>query len=452
VYRDICAGPHLDSTGQLGIFKLTRLAGAYWRGDEKNNMLTRIYGVAFATKEEFEKYEHMLEEAAKRDHRKIGKELDLFSFQGEGPGFPFWHPKGMRLINELVRFWQKEHQAAEYEEIRTPIMLNESLWHQSGHWDNYKENMYFTEIDEQPFAVKPMNCPGGILIYKNSPHSYRELPLRWGELGLVHRHELSGVLHGLFRVRMFTQDDAHIFCTKEQVAKEVEKMITFYQKFYDTFEFTYRVELSTRPEKRVGDDAMWDLAEEILEKVIKNSGIPFEINEGDGAFYGPKLDFHLQDTIGRSWQCGTIQLDFSMPERFDMTYIGEDGAKHRVVMLHRALFGSLERFLGILLEHTAGALPVWLAPVQVMILPVSDSHMKYAAQLLQKIQKINGRAELLDSSETLGKRLRTSQIQKVSFSIIIGDDEVKNGKLTIRRYGEKKDEKITESKFLDLLR
>jgi len=451
-YRDICAGPHLDSTGELKVFKLTKLAGAYWRGDEKNPQLTRIYGVTFSTPEGLENYQKMLEEAARRDHRKLGKELDLFSFQEEGPGFPFWHPKGMRLVNNLVDFWRHEHIAAGYDEVRTPIMLHEKLWHQSGHWENYKENMYFTEIDEQPFAVKPMNCPGGILIYKNSLHSYRELPLRWGELGLVHRHEKSGVLHGLFRVRMFTQDDAHIFCMENQIADEVEKMIRLFQKFYDTFGFKYRVELSTRPEKRVGSDEMWELAESILEKVIKKSGIDFEINPGDGAFYGPKLDFHLQDAIGRSWQCGTIQLDFSLPERFDMNFIGEDGEKHRVVMLHRALFGSLERFLGILLEHTAGALPAWVAPVQVSLLPVGAAHVEFSEKIKKELESAGAFVELLDPRETLGKRIRESQTHKVPLAVVIGDDEVSSEKLTVRKYGEKSDQKMSVSDLLKLLK
>lgn len=451
VYRDICAGPHLESTGQLGVFKLMKIAGAYWRGDAAKPALTRIYGVAFENQEGLDAYLKFLEEAAKRDHRKIGKELDLFSFQEEGPGFPFWHPKGMILMNKLLEYWRNEHEKAGYQEIKTPIMLNESLWHQSGHWDNYKENMYFTEIDEQPYAVKPMNCPGGILVYKNGLKSYRDLPLRMGELGLVHRHELSGALHGLFRVRMFTQDDAHIYCTKEQVADEVQGVIDIFQKFYNKFGFEFRVELSTKPEKAIGSDEMWTMAEEILENVIQKSGIPFDMNPGDGAFYGPKLDFHLKDTIGRSWQCGTVQLDFSMPERFDMTYIGEDGEKHRPVMLHRALFGSIERFIGILIEHTVGNFPIWCAPVQAHILPVTDDHMAFAQELKEKCEASGGRVEIHEPSETLGKRIRNSQTQKVNYSVIIGDEEVKNKDLTIRKYGEQKDKKVSMDEFVELL-
>ncbi len=448
VYRDICAGPHLESTGKLGVFKLTRLAGAYWRGKETNPMLTRIYGVAFENQESLGAYEQLLIEAEKRDHRRLGKELDLFSFHEEAPGAPFWHPKGMILMNKLIEFWQEEHKKFGYQEIKTPLILHEKLWHMSGHYDHYKENMYFTEIDEQSYAVKPMNCPGGILVYKNSLRSYREFPIRMGELGLVHRYEKSGVLHGLFRVRVFTQDDAHIYCREDQVEQEIAKVIELAQILYDRFGFEYEIELSTRPEKRVGDDKMWDFSENILEKVMKKTKLPYKINEGDGAFYGPKLDFHIKDAIGRTWQCGTIQLDFSMPERFDLEYVGEDGQKHCPIMIHRALYGSLERFIGILIEHTAGHLPVWCAPVQAHILPVAKEHEKYATELLSQIEKIGGRAELQDAGETLGKRIRNSQTHKIPFSVIVGDEEVKNKTVTVRKYGEEKDEKMEVEEFL----
>jgi threonyl-tRNA synthetase len=451
VYRDICAGPHLETTGDLGIFKLTKLAAAYWRGDSDRETLTRIYGVAFETEEKLAEYEHFLEEAAKRDHRKLGQELDLFSFHDEGPGFPFWHPNGMTLMNCLLKYWHKKHDEFGYKYVKTPMMLSEDLWHQSGHYENYKENMYFTEIDEKGYAVKPMNCPGGMLIYKNGFHSYRDLPLRLAELGLVHRHELSGTLHGLFRVRAFTQDDAHIFCTIEQVEEELKGVIKLAKEFYSKFGFEFHVELSTKPDKAIGEDSMWEKAESILEKVIENSGLEFKINPGDGAFYGPKLDFHLKDAIGRTWQCGTVQLDFAMPERFDLTYIGADGEKHRPVMLHRVIFGSIERFIGILIEHTSGALPAWLSPVQAHILPVTDDHLPRAKEVLAKIRGISGRAEIIEPSETLGKRLRNSQTGKIPFSIIIGDGEVESGKLTIRRYGERKDEQVSVDDFLKLL-
>lgn len=451
VYRDICAGPHLESTGQLGAFKLMKLAGAYWRGDASNPSLTRIYGVAFPDKEKLEEYLHLLEEAAKRDHRKLGQDLELFSFHDEGPGFPFWHPNGMTLMNRLLAYWHKKHDEYGYKYVQTPMMLSEDLWHQSGHYANYKENMYFTEIDEKGFAVKPMNCPGGMLIYKHSLHSYRDLPLRLAELGKVHRHELSGALHGLFRVRAFTQDDAHIFCTEDQVELELNKVIDLAKEFYAKFGFDFHVELSTKPEKAIGADSMWEHAESILDKVIKSSGLPFKINPGDGAFYGPKLDFHLRDAIGRTWQCGTVQLDFAMPERFDLNYIGADGEKHRPVMLHRVVFGSIERFIGILIEHTAGALPAWVAPVQVAILPVGETQMARAEEVKSELEAEGAFVEILDPRETLGKRIRLAQTRKIPFAAIIGEKELESGKLTVRAYGEQKDSEMSIKTLLDKL-
>jgi threonyl-tRNA synthetase len=450
-YRDLCAGPHLESTGEGGVFKLTKISGAYWRGDSDRDSLTRIYGVVFATTEELENYQTMLVEAQKRDHRKLGRELDLFSFHDEAPGFPFWHGKGMILMNKLIDFWRDEHKKAGYEEIKTPIILNRKLWEQSGHYEHYRENMYFTKIDDEDFAVKPMNCPGGMLVYKTTLHSYRDFPLRAGELGLVHRHELSGTLHGLFRVRAFTQDDAHIFCTPDQVESEIENLIKLFAKIYKKFGFEFRVELSTRPKKSIGSDEIWKLAESTLEKAIQKTNIEFDINPEDGAFYGPKLDFHLKDAIGRTWQCGTIQLDFSMPERFDLEYVDADGSKKRPVMLHRVIFGSIERFIGILTEHTAGIFPLFCAPVQAVILPVAQSHEEFAKELLEKINENGGRAEIADASETLGKRILNGQKQKIPFFIIIGDDEISSGKLTLRKCGEKKDEKITIEDFLKKL-
>jgi len=450
-YRDLCAGPHLASTGEIGAFKLTKISGAYWRGDAQRDSLTRIYGVAFATAEELQNYETMLIEAQKRDHRKLGRELDLFSFHDEGPGFPFWHGKGMILMNKLLDFWRDEHHKAGYEEIKTPIILNQKLWEKSGHYDHYRENMYFTKIDDEDYAVKPMNCPGGMLVYKTKIHSYRDFPLRAGELGLVHRHELSGALHGLFRVRSFTQDDAHIFCTPDQVESEIKDLIKLFDKFYKKFGFEYRVELSTRPKKSIGSDEIWKLAEDTLEKAIKKTGTEFDINPEDGAFYGPKLDFHLKDAIGRSWQCGTIQLDFAMPERFDLEYVDADGSKKRPVMLHRVVYGAIERFIGILIEHTAGVFPLFCAPVQAVILPVAQSHEKFAAELLAKIEGAGGRAEIEDSSETLGKRILNGQKQKIPFFVIVGDEEVSSGKITVRKCGEKKDEKIGVEDFIKKL-
>lgn len=431
-FVDLCAGPHLPSTGKVKAFKLQSLAGAYWRGNEKNKMLQRIYGTAFEKKTDLEEYLKLLEEAARRDHRKLGKELDLFSLQEEGPGFPFFHPKGMVLRNELEKFWHELHDEYEYDEIKTPIILSRHLWEQSGHWDHYQENMYFTTIDDAPFAIKPMNCPGGILVYKNSIHSYRDFPIRTAELGLVHRHELHGALHGLFRVRSFTQDDAHIFMLPSQMKEELKKVIELFDRTYSLFGLEYHVELSTKPENAMGSDELWDLATNTLRETIEEKGIPYQINEGDGAFYGPKLDFHIKDSIGRTWQCGTIQLDMQMPERFDMTYVGEDGQKHRPVMIHRACFGSLERFIGILIENYAGAFPVWLSPVQVKLLPITDKHMDYAEAVRKQMKAAGIRVEVDKSNEKIGYKIRKAQLEKVPFMCVIGDKEVESQSLAVR--------------------
>jgi len=431
-FVDLCAGPHVPSTGKVKAFKLLNVAGAYWRGNEKNKMLQRIYGTAFSKKSELEEYLNLLEEAKKRDHRKLGKELEIFAIMEEGPGFPFFLPKGMVIRNELENFWRQEHQKRGYKEIKTPIILNESLWHRSGHWDHYKENMYFTKIDEQDFAVKPMNCPGGILVYKSQMHSYRELPLRLGELGLVHRHEISGALHGLMRVRCFTQDDAHIFMLPSQIKDEVLGVINFIDYVYKLFGFEYHVELSTRPENSMGSDEDWEHATNSLIEALNAAGLEYKVNEGDGAFYGPKIDFHLKDCLGRTWQCGTIQLDFQMPERFDLYYIGEDGEKHRPVMIHRVIFGSIERFIGILIEHYAGAFPTWLAPVQVKILPVTDRANEYAKEIEEKLKEMNVRAESDLRNEKIGYKIREAQLQKVPYMIILGDKEVENRNISLR--------------------
>lgn len=436
-FTDLCAGPHVESTGKVKAFKLMSIAGAYWRGDEHNKMLQRIYGTAFESKDELKDYLHMLEEAARRDHRKLGKELDLFSLHDEGPGFPFFHPNGMVIRNELIDYWREVHRRYGYHEIKTPIILNRKLWETSGHWDHYKENMYFTKIDEEDYAVKPMNCPGGILVYNTHVHSYRDLPLRLGELGLVHRHEKSGVLHGLFRVRNFTQDDAHIFMTPAQIEPEIQRTIDLFDEVYKTFGLTYQAELSTRPENSMGDDATWELATDALRKALEHRGLNFVINEGDGAFYGPKIDFHLKDSIGRTWQCGTIQLDMLLPEKFDMNYIGEDGEKHRPIMVHRVVYGSIERFIGILIENYAGAFPVWLAPVQIKLLPVTDAHADFAHELNKKFFDLNLRAEVDDRNEKIGKKIRDSQVSKTPYTIVIGDKEIQSGVLPIRKYGTK---------------
>ncbi|MFW6267326.1 MAG: threonine--tRNA ligase [Halanaerobium sp.] len=447
-FVDLCRGPHLPSTGYVKAFKLLNVAGAYWRGDENNEMLQRIYGTAFASEKDLEKYLTRVEEAKKRDHRKIGKELDLFSMQDEGRGFPFFHPKGMALRNELVDFWKEEHRKDGYEEIKTPIILDESLWHQSGHWDHYKDNMYFTEIDGETHAVKPMNCPGGILVYKDSMHSYRELPIKMAELGLVHRHEMSGALHGLMRVRSFTQDDAHIYCLPEQIEDELSGVIKLVDKIYSAFGFNYNVELSTKPEKAMGDDALWDKATAALRSAVEKNELDYEVNEGDGAFYGPKIDFHLEDSLGRTWQCGTIQLDFQMPERFDLTYIGQDGEEHRPVMIHRAIYGSIERFIGILIEHFAGAFPTWLAPVQVEVIPVSDDQINYALKVKEALKAEKIRVEVDSRSEQVGYKIRDAQVKQVPYMLIVGGREEEAGTVSVRerREGDLGTSKIEEFK------
>ncbi|EJO5349093.1 threonine--tRNA ligase [Clostridium botulinum] len=431
-FTDLCAGPHVPSTGKVKAVKLLSLAGAYWRGDENNKMLQRIYGTAFPKKSELDQYLNMLEEAKKRDHRKLGKELDLFSIHEEGPGFPFFHPKGMIVRNILENFWREEHTKAGYQEIRTPLILNEQLWHQSGHWDHYKENMYFTDIDNSDYAIKPMNCPGGILVYKNSMHSYRELPLRLSELGIVHRHELSGALHGLMRVRCFTQDDAHLYMTKEQIKEEIVGIIKLIDKFYKLFGFEYFVELSTRPEDSMGSDEDWEIATNGLREALNSIGKEYKVNEGDGAFYGPKIDFHLKDCIGRTWQCGTIQLDFQMPERFDLSYIGADGEKHRPVMVHRTIYGSVERFIGILIEQYAGAFPTWLAPVQVKLMNITDAQYDYLKKVEETLKENNIRVEIDTRNEKIGYKIREAQLQKIPYMLILGDKEVEAGKVAVR--------------------
>ena len=434
-FIDLCAGPHVASTGKVKAFKLQSIAGAYWRGDEKNKMLQRIYGTAFEKKEELDAYLHMLEEAAKRDHRKLGKELGLFVIKEEGPGFPFFLPKGMALRNELENFWREVHHEFDYEEIRTPIILNKQLWETSGHWFHYRENMYTTIIDDEEYAIKPMNCPGGILVYQNEMHSYRDFPLRYAELGLVHRHELSGALHGLFRVRAFTQDDAHVFMLPEQMQSELMKVIELFDRIYSQFGLKYHVELSTKPDNAMGDDAIWEAATEALRNAIEAKGIPYVINPGDGAFYGPKLDYHIEDSLGRTWQCGTIQLDMNLPERFQIDYVGEDGQKHRPIMIHRACFGSMERFIGILTEHYAGAFPTWMAPVQVKILPISEKHVEYAKELAKQMHRDYVRVEVDDRSEKIGYKIRQAQMAKVPYMLVVGDKEVEEGTVNVRKHG-----------------
>ena len=434
-FVDLCAGPHVASTGKVKAFKLQSIAGAYWRGDEKNKMLQRIYGTAFEKKEELDAYLHMLEEAAKRDHRKLGKELGLFVIKEEGPGFPFFLPKGMALRNELENFWREVHHDFEYDEIRTPIILNKHLWETSGHWDHYRENMYTTIIDDEEYAIKPMNCPGGILVYQNEMHSYRDLPLRYAELGLVHRHELSGALHGLFRVRAFTQDDAHVFMLPEQMQSELMKVIELFDRIYSQFGLKYHVELSTKPDNAMGDDAIWEVATEALRNAIEAKGIDYVINPGDGAFYGPKLDYHIEDSLGRTWQCGTIQLDMNLPERFNVEYIGEDGQKHRTIMIHRACFGSMERFIGILTEHYAGAFPTWMAPVQVKVLPISEKHVEYANQLAKQMRHDYVRVEVDDRSEKIGYKIRQAQMEKVPYMLVVGDKEMEDNSVNVRKHG-----------------
>lgn len=450
-FTDLCAGPHCPTTGRVKAFKLQSIAGAYWRGNEKNKMLQRIYGTAFPSKEELDAYLHMLEEAAKRDHRKLGKELDIFALMDEGPGFPFFLPNGMVIRNELINYWREVHRRYNYQEIKTPMILSRKLWETSGHWDHYRENMYFTQIDELDYAIKPMNCPGGMLVYKLHPHSYKELPIRAGELGLVHRHELSGALHGLFRVRCFTQDDAHIFMMPSQIRSEIKNVITLFDEVYATFGLKYHAELSTRPENSMGDDATWELATQGLRDALEDCGLDYVINEGDGAFYGPKIDFHLTDSIGRTWQCGTIQLDMQLPERFELTYTGEDGLKHRPVMIHRVVYGSIERFIGILIEHYAGAFPAWLAPCQVRILPITDKHVDYAKALADKMFELGLRVHLDDRNEKLGYKIREAQVQKVPYTLVVGDKEMAEGTVNVRRRGEGDIGAMSQDNFLSML-
>jgi len=444
-FTDLCRGPHVPHSGKIKAFKLMKLAGAYWRGDSDKKMLTRIYGTAFYDKKDLKEYLSMLEEAEKRDHRKIGKQMDLFSFHDEGPGFPFWHNKGLILKNQLMNFWRELHKE-DYEEIETPMMLNRKLWETSGHWENYRETMYFTKIDDMDFAIKPMNCPGGILIYKNGLHSYKEFPMRIAELGLVHRHELAGVLHGIFRARMFTQDDAHVYCLPEQLEDELGKVIDLVFDIYKPFNFNdIHIELSTRPDKKfIGKIEDWDLAESALKTVLEKKKINYKLNIGEGAFYGPKIDFHIKDSMNRTWQCGTIQLDFNLPERFDLRYMGEDGTmEHRPIMIHRAIFGSLERFIGILIEHCAGKLPLWLNPVQVMVLPVNDSVYKYAESINREFLDNNIRSEIDLSDDSLNKKVRNAEVQKINYIVVVGNKEEKNKTINVRTrdneiQGEKK--------------
>lgn len=431
-FTELCAGPHLMDMKVVKAFKLTNCTGAYWRGDAKNKMLCRVYGVAFPKASMLDEYLQMLEEAKKRDHRKIGKELELFTIMEEGPGFPFFLPKGMILKNTLVDYWREIHRKAGYDEIQTPMMLNRALWERSGHWDHYKENMYTTVIDDTDFAVKPMNCPGGILVYKTKMHSYKDLPLRMGELGLVHRHELSGALHGLMRVRCFTQDDAHIFMTREQIKDEIKGVVSLIDQVYSTFGFEYHIELSTQPEDSMGSKEDWDIATDALRNAITELGYDYEVNEGDGAFYGPKLDFHLTDCLGRTWQCGTIQLDFQLPERFELEYVGADGEKHRPIMIHRVVFGSIERFIGILTEHFAGAYPTWLAPVQVKLLPIADRHLGYLEKVKEVLESKGIRCEIDDRSEKIGFKIRSAQLEKIPYMLLAGDKDIENGTISVR--------------------
>lgn len=447
-FTDLCRGPHLPSTGKIKAFKLVSIAGAYWRGDEKNKMLTRIYGTAFATKEEMKAYFEMLEEAKKRDHIRLGRELKLFALLNEGKGFPFFLPNGMVLKNALVDYWRDLHRKEGYVEIQTPIILTRTLWENSGHWEHYKDNMYTTKIDGEDCAVKPMNCPGGMLVYKLEPHSYKDLPLRVAEMGLVHRHEKSGQLHGLFRVRCFTQDDAHIFMLPEQITDEIKGVVRLTDKIYKQFGFKYKVELSTRPEDSMGSAEDWELATSALQKALDEMNIDYEINEGDGAFYGPKIDFHLQDSIGRTWQCGTIQLDFQMPQRFELEYVGEDGKKHRPIMIHRAIFGSIERFIGILIEHFAGKFPVWLAPKQVKILPITDRTAEYADEVLKKLTAAGIRAEVDGRSEKIGYKIREAKMEKVPYVLVVGDKEAEDGTVNVNKRGVEEKSTVGVDEFV----
>ena len=451
-FTDLCRGPHLESTKKIKAVKLLSIAGAYWRGDSNNKMLQRIYGIAFDKKKKLDEYIEKREEAEKRDHRKLGRELDLFSMHEEGPGFPFFHPNGMIIRNNLLSWWKNVLQERGYGEILTPVILNEDLWHRSGHWDHYKENMYFTEIDEEGYAVKPMNCPGSTLIYSTTPHSYRDLPLRYAEFGLVHRHELSGALHGLFRVRSFTQDDAHIYCLPNQIKSEVFEIIDLANLLYDTFGFKYSVELSTRPDDYMGDLKSWNEAEKALKEALEEKGMPYTINEGDGAFYGPKIDYHLEDAIGRTWQCGTIQLDFQLPQNFELTYVAEDGSKKRPVMLHRALFGSVERFMGILIEHFAGKFPLWLSPVQVEIIPVSEKFKPYAGEVFDQLKKAGIRVKIDERAEKVGYKIREAQLKKVNYMLVIGEKETASHKLSVRKRSGEEVKDVELSKFIEDLK
>ncbi len=450
-FTDLCRGPHLPSTGKIKAFKLVSIAGAYWRGNEKNKMLTRIYGVAFAKKDEMQAYFDMLEEAKKRDHIKLGKELKLFALLNEGKGFPFFLPNGMVLKNILADYWRDLHRKEGYVEIQTPIILTRTLWENSGHWEHYKDNMYTTKIDGEDCAVKPMNCPGGMLVYKLWPHSYKDLPIRMGEMGLVHRHEKSGQLHGLFRVRCFTQDDAHIFMLPEQITEEIKGVVRLTDKIYKQFGFKYKVELSTRPEDSMGTEEEWNAATDALRAALDELGLEYEINEGDGAFYGPKIDFHLQDSIGRTWQCGTIQLDFQMPQRFELEYTGEDGAKHRPIMIHRAIYGSMERFIGILIEHYAGKFPVWLAPVQVKVLSITDRTKEYAESVCAMLKERGVRAELDTRNEKIGYKIREAKLEKVPYVIVVGDKEAEDGTVNVNKRGVEEKQTMTKEAFADLV-
>ena len=452
-FTDLCRGPHVDTVKELKYFKLLKVSGAYWKGDANNKMLQRIYGVCFDTEERLKEYLDLLEEAKKRDHKKLGKELDLFMISEYGPGFPFFLPKGMIIRNELENFWYKEHTKEGYDFVKTPIMLNKELWEVSGHWYNYRENMYTSEIDEKTFAIKPMNCPGGMLVYKNSLHSYKDLPLRIGELGQVHRHEASGALNGLFRVRTFTQDDAHIFMREDQIESEIVRLINFIDRMYKIFGLTYDIELSTRPEEKyIGSIEIWDKSEAILEKACHEAGHDCKINPGDGAFYGPKLDFHIKDSLGRVWQCGTIQLDMNLPERFDLTYVDADGSKKRPIMLHRVIYGSIERFIGILIEHYAGAFPTWLSPVQVNVIPVNNEyHLEYANNLMNRLKELDIRCEMDDREEKLGYKIRESQTKKIPYTLVIGDNEKNEDKITYRKYGHKDTETVSTDEFIKMI-
>lgn len=450
-FTELCAGPHLMDVKPVKAFKLTNCTGAYWRGDAKNKMLCRVYGTAFPKASMLEEHLAMLEEAKKRDHRKLGKELGLFTIMEEGPGFPFFLPKGMVLKNTLVDYWREIHRKAGYYEIQTPMILNRALWERSGHWDHYKENMYTTVIDDEDYAIKPMNCPGGMLVYKTQMHSYKDLPLRMGELGLVHRHELSGALHGLMRVRCFTQDDAHIFMTREQIKDEIKNVVRLIDGVYNTFGFEYHIELSTRPENSMGAQEDWDIATDALRDAITELGYDFEVNEGDGAFYGPKLDFHLKDCLGRTWQCGTIQLDFQLPERFELEYVGADGAKHRPIMIHRVVFGSIERFIGILTEHFAGAFPTWLAPVQVKLLPIADRHYDYLKAVENKLEERGIRCEMDDRSEKIGFKIRSAQMEKIPYMLVAGDKDIENGTVSVRSRKDGEQGAMSVDEFADMI-